>query len=59
MPDSAPEVFMLQQGQVLAYDVQVDIFSFGFVLFEMLFGQHPFHHSLQLRAYCHCAIESD
>jgi len=50
---------MLQQGQVLAYDVQVDIFSFGFVLFEMLFGQHPFHHSLQLRAYCHCAIESD
>jgi len=40
---------MMQQGQVLNYDVQVDIFSFGFVLFEMFFGQHPFHHSLEIR----------
>ena len=33
----APEVMNLEK-----YDARVDMFSFGVILFELLFGYHPF-----------------
>jgi len=36
--DMAPEVMRMEK----TYDSKVDMFAFGMILFELLFGYHPF-----------------
>ena len=41
----APEVMVPEEKA--NYTDKIDIFSFGFLLYEMWFGQHPFYHDME------------
>lgn len=38
----APEILAIGEGEESSYGGKADMFSFGFILYEMAYGQHPF-----------------